>query len=187
MPFIYMPAGSMLRGNVKGKILVCRTPGNTGRAPRRQDQPGAMARVEGGAGAATSLMTMGTASTMTGIAEAMGLTLPARRRFPPSRTTYPHGHECGRRIVGMVWEDLTPAKILSPRSRTPSPSAWPWLLDQRHHSPGRHVAPCRRAPNGLDDFDVASRKVLRQHPTERRHLPDEDFYYAGGMLGMMMS
>jgi dihydroxy-acid dehydratase len=28
-------------GNVKGKILVCLTPGNTGRAPRRQDQPGA--------------------------------------------------------------------------------------------------------------------------------------------------
>jgi dihydroxy-acid dehydratase len=75
-------------------------------------------------------MTMGTASTMTGIAEAMGLTLPGASSIPAkSELTYPHGHECGRRIVGMVWEDLTPAKILSPRSRTPSPSAWPWLLD----------------------------------------------------------
>jgi dihydroxy-acid dehydratase len=54
-------------------------------------------------------MTMGTAATMMGIAEALGLTLPGasrrsrRRRQPPA-----HGAECGRRIVGMVWEDLTP-------------------------------------------------------------------------------
>ena len=61
---------------------------------------------------AGTCMTMGTASTMTAIAEALGLTLPGAsvdpgRRFRAIRA-WPT--QCGRRIVEMVWEDLTPRR-----------------------------------------------------------------------------
>jgi len=54
-------------------------------------------------------MTMGTASTMMSIADGWGLTLPGASTIPAPDA----GHKrmsaaCGRRIVDMVWEDLTP-------------------------------------------------------------------------------
>src|SRR5206468_12365976 len=57
-------------------------------------------------------MTMGTASTMTAIAESSGMTLPGASSIPAADA----GHirmasACGRRIVDMVWEDLTPKQI----------------------------------------------------------------------------
>ena len=59
-------------------------------------------------------MTMGTAATMMAIAEALGMTLPGASSIPAADA----GHirmasACGRRIVDMVWEDLTPTKILT--------------------------------------------------------------------------
>ena len=60
-------------------------------------------------------MTMGTASTMTAIAEAMGLTLPGASSIPAADAN--HIRMCsaaGRRIVDMVWEDLTPDRIVTP-------------------------------------------------------------------------
>ena len=119
-----------------------------GRAPRRQHH----ATQTGGemeAGIARSYgicMTMGTASTMTALAEAIGLTLPgARRSPPPIPTTSRMAADCGRRIVEMVWEDLTPASILtrgSVRQRHRRRHGH-GRLDQRHHPPDRHGAPRR--------------------------------------------
>src|SRR5436309_3449725 len=59
-------------------------------------------------------MTMGTASTMAGLVETLGLTLPGAGSMPAADS----GHirlatESGRRIVGMVHEDLTPKRILT--------------------------------------------------------------------------
>src|SRR3546814_13178197 len=57
-------------------------------------------------------MTMGTAPTMTAIAEALGLTLPGASSIPAADAN--HQRMCaaaGRRIVEMVWEDLTPDQI----------------------------------------------------------------------------
>jgi dihydroxyacid dehydratase/phosphogluconate dehydratase len=71
--------------------------------------------IEGGiARSAGHCMTMGTASTMTGIAEACGFTLSGASSIPASDSSHQRmAADCGRRVVDMVWEDLTPAKMLS--------------------------------------------------------------------------
>ena len=62
--------------------------------------------------------------------------------------------ECGRRIVEMVWEDLTPATdpdAAAVRERRRSGDG-DGLLDQRRHPPHRHGAPGRRRSR-VDDFE----------------------------------
>src|SRR5262249_56904022 len=62
-------------------------------------------------------MTMGTASTMTSIAEAMGMTLPGASSIPAVDTNHQRmATACGRRIVEMVWDDLKPRDILTIRA-----------------------------------------------------------------------
>jgi hypothetical protein len=67
-------------------------------------------------------MTMGTASTMMAIAEALGLTLPGASSIPAPTRHARMATRCGRRIVDMVWEDLKPRDILTRA-----------VLRQRHH------------------------------------------------------
>ena len=58
--------------------------------------------------------TMGTASTMNAMAEALGMTLPGNSAIPaPFRERMAMAYETGRRIVGMVHEDLKPSDILT--------------------------------------------------------------------------
>lgn len=58
--------------------------------------------------------TMGTASTMNAMAEALGMTLPGNSAIPaPFRERMAMAYETGRRIVAMVEEDLKPSDILS--------------------------------------------------------------------------
>ena len=65
-------------------------------------------------------MTMGTAATMMSLAEALGLTLPgAVPRFPaPDANHARMATLSGKRIVEMVWDDLKPRDILTPRHST---------------------------------------------------------------------
>ncbi len=57
--------------------------------------------------------TMGTASTMNAVAEALGLSLPVCAAIPaPYRERSQIAYETGKRIVEMAYEDLTPSKIL---------------------------------------------------------------------------
>src|SRR6202046_5522884 len=59
--------------------------------------------------------TMGTASTMNALAEALGMSLPGCAAIPaPHRERGQIAYETGRRIVEMVWEDLKPSDILTP-------------------------------------------------------------------------
>src|SRR3954447_263487 len=61
--------------------------------------------------------TMGTASTMNGVAEALGLSLPGNAAIPaPYRERGQIAYETGRRIVDMAYEDLRPSKILTRES-----------------------------------------------------------------------
>ena len=73
--------------------------------------------------------TMGTASTMTSIAEALGFTLPGASSIPAVDSGHPRmAADCGERAVAMVWEDLTPARLLTARARSTtrwSPT-WRW-------------------------------------------------------------
>src|SRR3954469_5747539 len=115
IPAIYVPAGPMLRGNWGGKTLGSGSDsGKYWDALRAGKSPQADWR-GGEAGIArshASCMTMGTASPMTAIAEAVGMVLPGGSSVPAADA----GHirlcsESGRRIVEMVWEDLTPQRI----------------------------------------------------------------------------
>lgn len=58
--------------------------------------------------------TMGTASTMNALAEALGMSLPGQAAIPaPYRERGQISYETGKRIVEMVWEDLRPSDILT--------------------------------------------------------------------------
>ena len=74
-------------------------------------------------------MTMGTATTMTSAAEALGLTLPGAASIPAADSRHAQmATLTGKRIVEMVWEDLKPSDILDARRRstTPSPPCSRW-------------------------------------------------------------
>src|ERR1700737_1217559 len=117
LPAIYLPAGPMLRGNWKGRTLGSGSDAWKYWDERRAGKISDKDWVDVEAGIARSYgtcMTMGTASTMTAIAESIGMTLPGASSIPAADA----GHirmasECGRRIVEMGWEDLTPKKIQS--------------------------------------------------------------------------
>jgi dihydroxy-acid dehydratase len=58
--------------------------------------------------------TMGTASTMNSLAEALGMSLPGSAAIPaPHKERAVNAYETGKRIVEMVWEDLRPSKIMT--------------------------------------------------------------------------
>jgi dihydroxy-acid dehydratase len=58
--------------------------------------------------------TMGTASTMNSLAEALGMSLPGCAAIPaPHKERGQIAYETGRRIVDMVWEDLRPSRIMT--------------------------------------------------------------------------
>src|SRR5215472_16275570 len=58
--------------------------------------------------------TMGTASTMNSLAEALGMSLPGSAIIPaPHKERAQVAYETGKRIVEMVWEDLRPSRIMT--------------------------------------------------------------------------
>ena len=120
LPAIYMPAGPMLRGNWKGQTLGSGTDGwkywaekcagNLDDCSWREIEDG-IARSPG------HCMTMGTASTMTAITEALGLTLSGASSIPAVHASHSRmATNTGRRIVEMVWEDLKITDILTKES-----------------------------------------------------------------------
>src|SRR5688572_17839245 len=61
--------------------------------------------------------TMGTATTMNSLAEALGMQLPGSAAIPaPYRERQQMAYETGKRIVEMVWEDLKPSDIMTKKS-----------------------------------------------------------------------
>src|SRR6202140_3945880 len=118
VPAIYIPAGPMLRGNWKGEFLGS---GSDVWKYWTEKRAGNITEddwneIEGGiARSFGTCMVMGTAATMMAIAEALGLSLPGASSIPAADSNHPRMcGVAGRRIVDMVWEDLTPDKILPP-------------------------------------------------------------------------
>jgi dihydroxy-acid dehydratase len=192
-PCIYLPAGPMLRGNWQGKVL-----GSGSDAWKYWDErrAGKLTRtewigVEGGiARSHGTCMTMGTASTMTAIAETIGFSLPGASSIPAADVNHARmSAECGRRIVEMVWDDLTPARILS-RASFENAIAVAMAMGCSTNAIIHLVAMARRAgfaDVGLDDFDRASRVVpviANIRPSGDTYLM-EDFFYAGGLPALM--
>jgi dihydroxy-acid dehydratase len=192
LPCIYLPAGPMLRGNWRGHTLGSGSDAFKYWDERRAGRLSDEAWVEMEAGIARShgtCMTMGTAATMMGIAEAIGMTLPGASSIPAADANHIRmSAECGRRIVQMVWDDLTPKKLLS-RDSFANGIAVAMAEGCSTNAIIHLVAISRRAglPVTLDDFDAASRKVpvvANIRPSGDRYLM-EDFYYAGGMRALM--
>ena len=194
VPMIYLPAGPMLRGNWKGTVLGSGSDTWKYWDQRRAGKINAAQWLEVEGGIARSpghCMTMGTASTMTGIAEACGFSLPGASSIPASDSNHLRmAADCGRRIVDMVWEDLTPARMLS-RASFENAITVAMAMGCSTNAIIHLVAMSRRAGAhcavGLDDFDAASRAVpviANIRPSGDTYLM-EDFYYAGGMLALM--
>ncbi|SHI15012.1 L-arabinonate dehydratase [Pollutimonas bauzanensis] len=192
LPCIYLPAGPMLRGNWKGKVL-----GSGSDAWKYWDErrAGKITKtewigVEGGiARSAGTCMTMGTASTMMAIAESIGMTLPGASSIPAADSNHIRmSAECGRRIVDMVWEDLGPQRILT-RDSFMNAIVVAMAMGCSTNAVIHLVAMSRRAgcAVSLDDFDAASRDIpviANVRPSGDTYLM-EDFFYAGGLPALM--
>jgi dihydroxy-acid dehydratase len=192
VPAIYIPAGPMLRGNWEGKVL-----GSGSDAWKFWDErragnitPVQWLGIEGGiARSHGHCMTMGTASTMTAIADALGMTLPGASSIPAADVNHIRMcAEAGRRIVDMVWEDLTPEKIQTVAAFKNAITV-AMAMGCSTNAIIHVIAQARRAgcDISLDDFEAASRKVpviANVRPSGDKYLM-EDFYYAGGLRALM--
>ncbi len=192
LPCVFLPAGPMLRGNWGGKTL-----GSGSDSWKYWDElrAGTITEqdwlgVEGGiARSYGTCMTMGTASTMTAIAEAVGMVLPGGSSVLAADA----GHirlasESGRRVVEMVWEDLTPSRIQT-RQAFENAIAVAMAMGCSTNAIIHLIAMARRAGQdiGLADFEHYSRRVPvigNVRPSGSQYLM-EDFFYAGGIRALM--
>ena len=192
VPMIYLPAGPMLRGNYAGKPL-----GSGSDAWKYWDERRAgnvsdaeWTGIQGGiARSAGVCMTMGTASTMTAIAEALGLSLPGASSIPAVDANHQRmSAACGRRIVEMVAEDLTPDRIVT-AAAVRNAAIVAMATGCSTNAVVHLVAMARRAgvPLTLDDLDALGRVtplIANVRPAGKDYLM-EDFYYAGGLRALM--
>ena len=192
VPFIYLPAGPMLRGHYAGKIL-----GSGSDAWKYWDERRAgnitdeeWLGVQGGiARSVGTCMTMGTASTMTAITDAMGLTLPGASSIPAADSGHQRmGADCGRRIVDMVWEDLTPDRIITDAA-VRNAAIVAMATGCSTNAVVHLIAMARRAGVNLtlDDLDALGREtplIANVRPSGKDYLM-EDFFMAGGLRALM--
>jgi dihydroxy-acid dehydratase len=117
IPAIVLSGGPMLDGHHDGELVGS---GTVIWRSRRKLAAGEITEEEfmqaacDSAPSAGHCNTMGTASTMNAVAEALGLSLPGCSAIPaPYRERGQIAYETGKRIVEMAYDDLTPSKILS--------------------------------------------------------------------------
>lgn len=191
IPAIYVPAGPMLRGNWHGQILGSGSDVTKYWSERRAGNIDLQAwtQIEDGiARSAGTCMTMGTASTMTSLAEVLGFSLPGASSIPAVDSNHVRmADRAGRRIVEMVWEDLKPRDILSDASFN-NAIASVFALGGSTNAVIHLVALAGRAgiKITLDRFDQLSRKtpLLANLRPSGKYLM-EDFYYAGGLPALL--
>jgi dihydroxy-acid dehydratase len=186
LPVIYMPAGPMMRGHFGGKILGSGSDvwkywaeKEAGNITEEQwnDMEAGIARSAG------TCMTMGTASTMTIIAEALGMTLPGAASIPAADAAHPRmASACGRRIVEMIWDDLKPRDIIT-RKSVENALVVHSALAGSTNAMVHLVAMARRAsvPITLKDFDEFAARVpviVNLRPSGKWLM--EEFHIAGG-------
>lgn len=191
LPSIVISGGPMLNGRFEGKPIGSGTDvwrfsedvrAGVMSAQQFADAESAMSRSPG------HCMTMGTASTMASMAEALGLALPGNAAYPAvdahrnrlARLT-------GRRIVAMVEEDLRLSKILR-REAFANAIRVNGAIGGSTNAVVHLLAIAGRigTPLSLDDWDRFGRDV----PTLLDLMPSgrflmEDFCYAGGLPAVM--
>jgi L-arabonate dehydrase len=187
LPTIVVPGGPMLNGKFQGRdigsgtdVIRFATERKTG-ALSAENYLAAESCMSRSAG---HCMTMGTASTMACMVEALGLTLPGAAAIPAVDSRKKAlAHMTGMRIVEMVKEDLRLSKILKRE-------AFENAIKVNAAVGGSTnfiihllaIAGRMKVPLTLDDFDILGSKVpllLNLMPSGKYLM--EDFYYAGGL------
>ncbi|VTU38088.1 L-arabonate dehydratase [Variovorax sp. PBL-H6] len=191
IPAIFLPAGPMLNDRYKGQAVGAGTHtkkffaeysiGNIGKT-EWIDLEARMTRTPG------TCNTMGTASTMTAIAEALGLTLPGAMSIPAVDAEHSRmAWRCGERAVAMVWEDLRPSRIVTKASFTNAVAAYMALGGSTNaavHLPA--MAGRAGIALSLDELDAIAREVpviANLYPSGEKLM--EDFHYAGGLPAVL--
>lgn len=132
--------------------------------------------------------TMGTASTMTSIVDAMGLSATGASSIPAVDSAHTRMVSwCGERIVQMVWEDLKPSDILTPASLSNGIATY-MALGGSTNAAIHLIAMARRAGLSLtlDDFAQAAARIpvlANLFPSGNRLM--EDFWFAGGLPALL--
>ncbi len=187
LPAIMVTGGSMLNGKFRGRDIgsgthVWQFAAEMKAGRMTQDElyvaEGCMSRSDG------HCMTMGTASTMACMAEALGMQLPGSATWPASDARrYEIAQEAGSRAVAMVTEDLRPHQIMQ-RAAFENAIRANTAIGGSTNAIIHLIAIAGRlgVPLSLDDFDELTRPV----PTLVDLLPSgrflmEDFCYAGGL------
>jgi dihydroxy-acid dehydratase len=132
--------------------------------------------------------TMGTASTMTAIVEAMGFTLPGASSIPAMDANHVRmASSCGARVVDMVWEDLKPSQFFNRDSLANGIAAY-MALGGSTNAAIHLIAIAGRAglALSLNEMDAAARKI----PVLANLFPSgdklmEDFFFAGGLPALL--
>jgi dihydroxy-acid dehydratase len=191
IPAIYCPAGPMLNDRYQGKTVGAGThtkkffdeyvAGNIQQKEWIQLES-KMTRSPG------TCNTMGTASTMTAMAEAMGFCLPGATSIPAMDANHTRmASACGRRIVEMVWEDLKPSGFFT-RDSVDNSLAVYMAVGGSTNAAIHTIAMAGRAGIALTlaDMDAVAEKI----PVLANLFPSgdklmEDFFYAGGLPALM--
>jgi len=191
LPVIFCPAGPMANGQWRGEKTGAGThtkkywdelrAGNITKADW-VDLESRMTRSIG------TCNTMGTASTMTSIVDAMGLTLPGASSIPAVDSGHPRmASACGERLVAMILEDLKPSRLVDARSFRNGLVAY-MALGGSTNAAVHLIAMARRlgVPLSLDDMAEMAGKV----PVSANLFPSgqylmEDFYFAGGLPALL--
>jgi dihydroxy-acid dehydratase len=133
-------------------------------------------------------MSMGTASTMACVAEALGVQLPGSAAVPAvDARRFAVAQTAGRRIVGMVDEQLRLSKVLNREAFENAIKVCAAIGGSTNATVHLLAIAARLGvPLTLDDFDELAREV----PVLANVMPSgkflmEDFYYAGGVPAVM--
>jgi dihydroxy-acid dehydratase len=191
LPAIFMPAGPMLRGSWRGNALGS---GSDVWKYWAELRAGTITSEDWGEieqGIARSpghCMTMGTASTMTSAAEALGMTLPGAASIPAADSRHAvMATRTGKRIVDMVWDDLKPSDLITEDSIHNAVSAV-LAIGGSTNAVVHLIALARRAGLKLDM--AAFDQLARETPLLANIRPSgaylmEDFFYAGGLPAVL--
>ncbi|MDW5376566.1 IlvD/Edd family dehydratase [Halomonas sp. HP20-15] len=148
------------------------------------EYPEFLARITDSAPSVGHCNTMGTASTMNSMAEALGMSLPGSAMIPaPYKERSMVAYQTGERIVGMVWEDLRPSDILT-REAFENAIVVCSALGGSSNAPVHINAIARHAGVEIDNDDW--QRLGHQIPLLANVMPagsylSEEFYRAGGV------
>src|SRR5438067_2289292 len=163
LPAIFLPAGPMLRGQWRDQTLGSGSDVWKYWAEKRAGNITDQQWLEIEEGIARSpghCMTIGTASTMTSAAEALGLTLPGFSSIPAVDSRHAQfASLTGQRIVEMVWTDLKPSDILTAKSFDNAVTTV-LAMSGSTNAIVHLVAVARRAGIDMEELDVSADSVI---------------------------